>query len=263
MSRTVVVVCHRAAPSECSWPSRRATRTDPGSGSDWRSAGAASKQTMELSACATYPAQAVFSLSTFRGAHWLSAASSSSWGFRGVLGRGSWNASMSGVALLVANTPPTICGEHLPSAARCPDTQKGTPQRRQGSMPWLTGSARGGCDTALPRRPRINARSSHCGRSDLMLRRITSAPKPCRFAQLRTNIGGCQGMQVPANCGALLQPGEFLSEQTADFLQGSVASFRDGTDRVLLPRRITAMHWNGNHVNTYREKRRLMIPNTR
>src|SRR6185437_17155761 len=76
MSRTVVVVCHRAAPSECSWPLSRATRIDPGSGSDWRSAGAVLKQTMELSACATYPAQAVFSLSTSRGAHWLSAASS-------------------------------------------------------------------------------------------------------------------------------------------------------------------------------------------
>src|SRR6185312_17332579 len=126
MSRTVVVVCHRAAPSECSWPSRRATRTDPGSDSGWRSAGAASKQTMELSACATYPAQAVFSLSTFRGAHWLSALR-----YRADLG------------------------------------------------------SRRGAATAA--------------------RRVTSPPKPCRFAQLRTNIGGCQGMQVLANCGALLQ----------------------------------------------------------
>src|SRR6185437_5111978 len=102
-------------------------------------------------------------------------------------------------------------------------------------------------------RPRL-VECSHGARRAMT--RITSPPKPCRFAQLRTNIGGCQGMQVLANCGALLQPGEFLSEQTADFLQGSVASFRDGADRALLPRRITAMHRTGNHVNTYREKRR-------
>src|SRR6185437_17137240 len=71
MSRITVVACHRGAPTECSWPSSRATKIDPGSG--WQSAGAASKQTMELSASATYPAQVVFSPSTFRGAHRLSA----------------------------------------------------------------------------------------------------------------------------------------------------------------------------------------------
>src|SRR6185437_11913006 len=72
MSRTIVVVCHRAAPTECSRPSSKATKIDPGSGSGSQSAGAASKQTEELSASATCPAQVVFSPSTCRDAHWLS-----------------------------------------------------------------------------------------------------------------------------------------------------------------------------------------------